>query len=125
LVEVPLAVPSQSRVAPARDRPWGSTTRPCRRVEGDVEGDVGALCPRDGGIIEGPTRTIVAKTRRFRRVLMGFFGFERNKKPGPELTQARGGFHLPYAGMTPTGSMGMISAYDSDTMIGGCSTMEK
>jgi len=41
---------------------------------------------------------------------MGFFGFERNKKPGPELTQAYGGFHLPYAGMTPTGSMGMISA---------------
>ena len=41
---------------------------------------------------------------------MGFFGFQRNKKPGPELTQACGGFHLPYAGMTPTGSMGMISA---------------
>jgi hypothetical protein len=41
---------------------------------------------------------------------MGFFGLEWNKKPGPEPTQAREGFHLPYAGMTPTGSMGMISA---------------
>lgn len=41
---------------------------------------------------------------------MGFFGLEWNKKPGPEPTQAREGCHLPYAGMTPTGSMGMISA---------------
>jgi hypothetical protein len=41
---------------------------------------------------------------------MGFFGLKWNKKPGPEPTQAREGFHLPYAGMTPTGSMGMISA---------------
>lgn len=41
---------------------------------------------------------------------MGFFGLEWNKKPGPEPTHAREGSHLPYAGMTPTGSMGMISA---------------
>ncbi len=41
---------------------------------------------------------------------MGFFGLKWNKKPGPELTQACEGCHLPYAGMTPTGSMGMISA---------------
>lgn len=32
------------------------------------------------------------------------------QKPGPEPTQADEGCHLPYAGMTPTGSMGMISA---------------
>ena len=44
---------------------------------------------------------------------MGVFGLEWNKKPGPEPTQAREGCHLPYAGMTPTGSMGMISAPDS------------
>jgi len=41
---------------------------------------------------------------------MGFFGLKWNKKPGPEPTQADEGCHLPYAGMTPTGSMGMISA---------------
>ena len=44
---------------------------------------------------------------------MGFFGLEWNKKPGPEPTQAREGCHHPYAGMTPTGSMGMISAPNS------------
>jgi len=41
---------------------------------------------------------------------MGAFWVERNKKPDPEPTQAVEGFHLPYAGITPTGSMGVISA---------------